>query len=665
MRLRTVTIFSLLVGAVVAASAASPSFTPSAGAAPGVSGQPRVYYAEAGGPNPGVWWRNLDGTGSPTRLATTGASATDVGGLVLDPRRGYAVWTNCGAQLTISRARLDGTAASDLTTTTSGGCPWGLAIDQAAEKIYYLDWTAGGMHRINLDGSGRQALSPTGVSAINSPADMIIDPVLGYIYWSNDNPGRISRVSLSTLAGSDVATTGVTIGSANALAIDRANGKLYWTDFARNSAGSSPVGVANLDGSGSGQAITPGSPRPYGNPQGMAIDVANSRIYFASDDKITRMSMTGTGAVDIHSKAGTTVYNLAILAPPSNTVAPTVSGSATVGSTLTCGNGTWEMDRQEQKWFNAPESFSYSWLKDGSATPGTASTLTASAGVYTCLVTATNEAGTNTVASSNSVTVTNGATTTVAPTTVPAATTVPTATTVASTNGSTTNTAATSNTVAPTKSTKRTTATTVAVTASTAAAATTTTVPAATTTTEPTAPESRPGVALVTVGGSEIPVKVSRSDNRIVVTAGELTGTISGITADGKALGLDADGNLRLTPGDKVDLTVQGLGSGAQGTVRMYSKGTDLGTFRADGSGSASGAFAVPGTVEDGDHTLVVLSTGADGRDLTLALGFKVGAAEDGAGISRVILVILLLAVLLAVFIPTTLRRRRRAAPSP
>ena len=77
--------------------------------------------------------------------------------------------------------------------------------------------------------------------------------------------------------------------------------------------------------------------------------------------------------------------------PPANTVAPTVSGTAVVGQTLTTTNGTWT---------NSPSSYTYQWYRVASAISGaTNSTYTlvqADAGNTSnikCVVTATNAGG--------------------------------------------------------------------------------------------------------------------------------------------------------------------------------------------------------------------------------------------------------------------------------
>lgn len=76
---------------------------------------------------------------------------------------------------------------------------------------------------------------------------------------------------------------------------------------------------------------------------------------------------------------------------PRNTVAPTVSGLATIGSTLTCATGTWT---------ETPTSYSYQWKNNDSDIVGaTNSTYVTVAGdnadTITCAVSATNAIGTS------------------------------------------------------------------------------------------------------------------------------------------------------------------------------------------------------------------------------------------------------------------------------
>lgn len=92
---------------------------------------------------------------------------------------------------------------------------------------------------------------------------------------------------------------------------------------------------------------------------------------------------------------------------PINTAAPTVSGTATQGNTLSVTNGSWNSNLAY-----APVSYSYQWRRGSSdisgATNSTYSTVVADVGnAISCRVTATNNRGTTPVLSSNSITVTS------------------------------------------------------------------------------------------------------------------------------------------------------------------------------------------------------------------------------------------------------------------
>jgi hypothetical protein len=81
---------------------------------------------------------------------------------------------------------------------------------------------------------------------------------------------------------------------------------------------------------------------------------------------------------------------------PSNTIAPSISGVAQVGDSLSCGPGIWSA--------KPPPVFAYQWLRDGAAIEGaTESSYTPSKGnvghAIACQVTATNAVGSGTAAS--------------------------------------------------------------------------------------------------------------------------------------------------------------------------------------------------------------------------------------------------------------------------
>lgn len=92
---------------------------------------------------------------------------------------------------------------------------------------------------------------------------------------------------------------------------------------------------------------------------------------------------------------------------PINTAAPTVSGTATQGNTLSCTTGSWNSNLAY-----TPVSYAYQWRRGSSdisgATSSTYSTVVADVGnAISCRVTATNNRGPTPVVSSNSITVTS------------------------------------------------------------------------------------------------------------------------------------------------------------------------------------------------------------------------------------------------------------------
>lgn len=104
--------------------------------------------------------------------------------------------------------------------------------------------------------------------------------------------------------------------------------------------------------------------------------------------KTLKCRVTATNAY-----GSTTAYSNEVevpLSPPVNTVAPTLSGVAAIGETLTCSTGTWA---------HSPTGYTYAWFVEGVEDPGlgTANTLVVPEELgglaVRCQVTATNTAG--------------------------------------------------------------------------------------------------------------------------------------------------------------------------------------------------------------------------------------------------------------------------------
>jgi hypothetical protein len=85
---------------------------------------------------------------------------------------------------------------------------------------------------------------------------------------------------------------------------------------------------------------------------------------------------------------------------PVNTAVPHVSGTGAVGATLNCTMGTWDGE---------PTGYAYDWMRDGASTSATGADYIVVAGdaghSLTCVVTATNAAGSTAAPPSNAVSV--------------------------------------------------------------------------------------------------------------------------------------------------------------------------------------------------------------------------------------------------------------------
>jgi hypothetical protein len=131
----------------------------------------------------------------------------------------------------------------------------------------------------------------------------------------------------------------------------------------------------------------------------VAVDPAAGRIYWASynGNKISFANLNGTGGGDVATLAAT-VSNPnfpALLRAPGGAGEPAVAGGSVAGSVLSCSQGSWAPDLLASLLYRAPQSFAYSWSRNGEGIAGaSASSYTAfAAGDYRCAVTATNQAG--------------------------------------------------------------------------------------------------------------------------------------------------------------------------------------------------------------------------------------------------------------------------------
>ena len=199
-------------------------------------------------------------------------------GIALDVAAGKMYWTDWSTA-SIQRANLDG---SQVETLVSAGLehPFRIALDVAAGKMYWTDWSTARIQRANLDGSQVETLVSTG---LGSPIGIALDVAAGKMYWADIASARIQRANLD---GSQVETLVDGLDSPDGIALDVAAGKMYWTTFA-----SARIQRANLDGS-QVETLVDG----LDSPDGIALDVAAGKMYWTAfaSARIQRANFDGS-----------------------------------------------------------------------------------------------------------------------------------------------------------------------------------------------------------------------------------------------------------------------------------------------------------------------------------------------------------------------------------
>jgi len=293
-----------------------------------------MYYSTNNGDVTGVQRANLDGTGSEIltcEALCAGPNETSawsaVEGIALDLNAGH-IYIPDDSSAIIARTNLDGSGFVNRicrTAPCTGGTvdseldePIDIALDVAAGKMYWVDSSGTFGHRVeraNLDGSsGENLVCQTGPCTggninpdIENPAGIALDIAAGKMYWTNGNPsGRIMRANLdggssenlvceTICAGGEV---NASIDAPNYIALDIASGKMYWTDrFADH------IMRANLDGTGSEIIICQAGcgqiNADVDAPQGIALDLAIGKMYWANSGRIMRANLDGSGSENI------------------------------------------------------------------------------------------------------------------------------------------------------------------------------------------------------------------------------------------------------------------------------------------------------------------------------------------------------------------------------
>jgi len=142
------------------------------------------------------------------------------------------------------------------------------------QRIYWVDSRTPAIKRANADGSNAESIV-TEMMTINHPHGVALDVAEGKMYWTD---GPVFR---SNLDGTSVEGPIVT-GSNQWIALDLVAGKMYLSDYAK-------IRRANLDGS---QLETVVASKEFG-ARAIAVDPHDGKIYW-TDSQLESEKIVGT-----------------------------------------------------------------------------------------------------------------------------------------------------------------------------------------------------------------------------------------------------------------------------------------------------------------------------------------------------------------------------------
>jgi hypothetical protein len=171
------------------------------------------------------------------------------------------------------------------------------------------------------------------------------------------------------------------------------------------------------------------------------------------------------------------------------------------------------------------------------------------------------------------------------------------------------------------------------------------------------------GQTAVQVDGVNTDAVVTRQANQMVVNAGSMSATLSGLDTTGKRLALDSEGNVHLSRGDVIKVSVGGFKPDSVVEVWLFSTPTKLGSAIIGADGTMNGTYRLPFGIKSGSHRVVVTAKLANGKPTTFTLGILVGNISTTSTLTRILIAIpISLAIGFGFLLPTQLRRRKKNA---
>lgn len=260
-----------------------------AGNATSTEENPTFTYTTAGDYTVSLTISGVAGESTSTQTITVVGAAVSLAGLY---------YIDLGDEF-IRKLELDGSGAVSDIYDMAGKGGVGLTYSALDQKIYFSDFNlypSGNIWRMDVDGTNVEAI----VSDIGDPYAIAIDETAEKIYWVDDD-GNVSRANLDG-SSPEIGFFNVPGASWRALALDVENNKMYVYD-----ANIEDLYAVDMDGSNA-QIIISGI---YG--YAILVDTVNDKIYFddQNDAQLKVADLDGTN-IQMVNDNGTRIYGMAI-----------------------------------------------------------------------------------------------------------------------------------------------------------------------------------------------------------------------------------------------------------------------------------------------------------------------------------------------------------------
>src|SRR6478735_2503529 len=181
---------------------------------------------------------------------------------------------------------------------------WALPAAQAAETIYWSNYSSNSLAFANLDGSGGGGFDTAGQEVVGSEG-LAIDSATGRLYWANfsSGPGNTGSIRYAGLAGGDggqLNTGAATVNEPAGVAIDPVSRTIFWTNYDGGVEEKGTIGFAKLDDSGGGGNLDLSGATPPNGIYGLAVNPAVGQIYWIDNngEHISHANLSGGGGGD-------------------------------------------------------------------------------------------------------------------------------------------------------------------------------------------------------------------------------------------------------------------------------------------------------------------------------------------------------------------------------